>query len=453
MGKRGHHQGQILALAFGLMLAACNQSGRPANVPEPVDKPVARVLPGKDMGQIVAGQYVVAPGDTLATVADRTNTPIRTLIDMNHLQPPYAMTPGMRLSLKQRSQYVVQSGDTLQEVAQRFGVTESALVAINNLQTPYKLKAGQTLNLTSTTEASNFASASAVAVPPPTPVGNVSQGALSAPTPIGNSSANSSSGDSSSANSSLGGGSSTMASSALPPPPAAPVPAAPAASAPSISAPKAATQATALPPVQSQTIPSAPTVTAPAAQAKTAEQSAAKAATAPAMPATPTAPVKATANAASAAQSEAQEDVQAEVSQDLAMEKAPAAGSGKGPFVWPVRGKVIQTFGSSTDGLKNDGINIAAPAGSPVVAAADGVVAYAGNELRGFGNMILIRHDGGYVTAYAHNDSLLVKKGDKVKRGQTIARVGATGAVFGPQLHFEIRKGTEPVDPMTYLGG
>jgi murein DD-endopeptidase MepM/ murein hydrolase activator NlpD len=135
------------------------------------------------------------------------------------------------------------------------------------------------------------------------------------------------------------------------------------------------------------------------------------------------------------------------------MEKAPAAGSGKGPFVWPVQGKVINTFGSSTDGLKNDGINIAAPSGSPVVAAADGVVAYAGNELRGFGNMILIRHEGGYVTAYAHNDSLLVKKGDKVKRGQIIARVGATGAVFGPQLHFEIRKGTQPVDPMTYLGG
>jgi murein DD-endopeptidase MepM/ murein hydrolase activator NlpD len=130
----------------------------------------------------------------------------------------------------------------------------------------------------------------------------------------------------------------------------------------------------------------------------------------------------------------------------------PAAGSGKGPFAWPVQGKVISAFGSSKDGTKNDGINIAAPSGAPVVAAADGVVAYAGNELRGFGNMILIRHEGGYVTAYAHNASLLVKKGDKVKRGQTIARVGATGSVFGPQLHFEIRKGTQPVDPMTFLG-
>jgi murein DD-endopeptidase MepM/ murein hydrolase activator NlpD len=138
---------------------------------------------------------------------------------------------------------------------------------------------------------------------------------------------------------------------------------------------------------------------------------------------------------------------------EAAKEAGPAAGTGKGPFVWPVQGKVIGAFGSSNEGLKNDGINIAAPSGAPVVAAADGTVAYAGNELRGFGNMILIRHDGGYVTAYAHNASLLVKKGDKVKRGQTIARVGQTGAVFGPQLHFEIRKGTQPVDPLSFLGG
>jgi murein DD-endopeptidase MepM/ murein hydrolase activator NlpD len=138
---------------------------------------------------------------------------------------------------------------------------------------------------------------------------------------------------------------------------------------------------------------------------------------------------------------------------EAAKGSGPAAGSGKGAFVWPVQGKVIGAFGSSKDGLKNDGINIAAPSGAPVVAAADGTVAYAGNELRGFGNMVLIRHDGGYVTAYAHNASLLVKKGDKVKRGQTIARVGQTGAVFGPQVHFEIRKGTQPVDPMSFLGG
>jgi murein DD-endopeptidase MepM/ murein hydrolase activator NlpD len=114
---------------------------------------------------------------------------------------------------------------------------------------------------------------------------------------------------------------------------------------------------------------------------------------------------------------------------------------------------VILKYGATSDGLRNDGINIAAPAGAPVMAAADGTVAYAGNQLRGFGNLVLIRHANGLITAYAHNQSLLVQKGDKVKRGATIARVGSTGNVAKPQLHFEIRKGEEPVDPMKYLDG
>jgi murein DD-endopeptidase MepM/ murein hydrolase activator NlpD len=132
---------------------------------------------------------------------------------------------------------------------------------------------------------------------------------------------------------------------------------------------------------------------------------------------------------------------------------APITGTtGNGQFGWPVQGKVLSKYGATADGLRNDGVNIAAPAGAPVVAAADGVIAYAGNELRGFGNMILIRHADGWVTAYAHNESLTVKKGDTVKRGQMIARVGQTGNVTSPQLHFEIRKGTQAQDPMKYLG-
>jgi murein DD-endopeptidase MepM/ murein hydrolase activator NlpD len=131
---------------------------------------------------------------------------------------------------------------------------------------------------------------------------------------------------------------------------------------------------------------------------------------------------------------------------------APAAHTGNGQFGWPVQGKIVSKFGATSDGLRNDGINISAPAGAPVQAAADGIVAYAGNELRGFGNMVLIRHANGWVTAYAHNQSLNVKKGDQVKRGQVIARVGSTGNVQSPQLHFEIRKGTSAVDPTKYLG-
>ncbi len=120
-------------------------------------------------------------------------------------------------------------------------------------------------------------------------------------------------------------------------------------------------------------------------------------------------------------------------------------------FIWPVRGKVISGFGPKGKGLHNDGINVAAPRGTPVRAAENGVVAYAGNELRGFGNLVLLKHEGGYMTAYAHNNEILVKRGQRVMRGQPIARVGSTGNVATPQLHFEIRKGRRAIDPMRYL--
>ncbi|WP_299560973.1 peptidoglycan DD-metalloendopeptidase family protein [Enterovirga sp.] len=127
---------------------------------------------------------------------------------------------------------------------------------------------------------------------------------------------------------------------------------------------------------------------------------------------------------------------------------APAPAAPTADFRWPARGRVITGFGGSGS---NEGINIAVPDGTPVKAAGDGVVAYAGNEVKGYGNLVLIRHDNGYVSAYAHNSDLDVKRGQKVTRGQTIAKAGQTGNVTSPQLHFEIRKGSTPVDPMRYL--
>ena len=126
----------------------------------------------------------------------------------------------------------------------------------------------------------------------------------------------------------------------------------------------------------------------------------------------------------------------------------PRAGN---KFHWPVKGRVIMGYGPKANGLHNDGINIKAPRGAPVRAADNGVVAYAGNELRGFGNLVLIKHAGGWVTAYAHTDQVVVRRGDKVRRGQTIGRVGSTGNVASPQLHFEVRKGTQAVDPTRLL--
>jgi murein DD-endopeptidase MepM/ murein hydrolase activator NlpD len=119
---------------------------------------------------------------------------------------------------------------------------------------------------------------------------------------------------------------------------------------------------------------------------------------------------------------------------------------------WPVRGKVISEFGPKSGGLKNEGINISVPEGTSIRAAESGVVAYAGNELKGYGNLILIRHDGGYVTAYAHAKELIVKRGDKIKRGDVIAKAGQTGAVSSPQVHFEVRKGASALDPNKFLG-
>jgi len=130
----------------------------------------------------------------------------------------------------------------------------------------------------------------------------------------------------------------------------------------------------------------------------------------------------------------------------------PPAKSGHG-FIWPLKGEVILEYGTTGHGQHNDGINIAAARGTSVMAAESGVVAYAGNELRGFGNLLLIKHEGGWMTAYAHNDTLLVKRGDVVKRGQKIAKVGDSGGVSQPQLHFEVRQGTRAVDPNSVLGG
>ncbi|MEH3116453.1 MAG: peptidoglycan DD-metalloendopeptidase family protein [Methylorubrum populi] len=175
---------------------------------------------------------------------------------------------------------------------------------------------------------------------------------------------------------------------------------------------------------------------AEARAAETAAKAAAKesreAAKAPAPEAAPAAPVK-------VASADASAPIPAAV---------PAAQPAES-FRWPAKGRIINGYGSSG----NEGINIAVPEGTPVKAAEDGTVAYAGSDVKGYGKLVLVRHNNGYVSAYAHNGELDVRPGEKVKRGQTIAKSGATGNVTSPQLHFEIRKGATPVDPMPHLAG
>jgi len=139
------------------------------------------------------------------------------------------------------------------------------------------------------------------------------------------------------------------------------------------------------------------------------------------------------------------------ISSDPKQKLPKIAARSSSKFSWPVRGKILSGFGTKPNGLVNDGINISAARGTAVRAAENGVVAYAGNEVKGMGNLIIIQHSGGWMTVYAHLDSMALRRGARVNVGQKIGTVGATGKVDRPQLHFEIRKGTKAYNPSQYL--
>lgn len=144
--------------------------------------------------------------------------------------------------------------------------------------------------------------------------------------------------------------------------------------------------------------------------------------------------------------------VQAAVAEaDAAPQRFAADKSESSTFIWPAEGRIVSRFGPKQNGLVNDGINIEAGEGEPIWAAAQGEVVYAGNELKGYGKMMILRHAGGWMTAYAHASDMLVAKGDRVEQGDLIGYVGKTGAVNTAQLHFGIREGKKPVDPETLL--
>lgn len=139
------------------------------------------------------------------------------------------------------------------------------------------------------------------------------------------------------------------------------------------------------------------------------------------------------------------------ISSDPSKKLPKIAARSSSKFSWPVRGRILSGYGAKSNGLFNDGVNISATRGTSVKAAENGVVAYAGNEVKGMGNLVIIQHDGGWMTVYAHMDSMAVRRGARVNVGQKIGTVGATGKVDTPQLHFEIRKGTKAYNPSNYL--
>ena len=305
-----------LFLVAALSLSGCDTYNGPVKVIN------LGLHPDSSTGAIMVGAH-----DNLWDIAKRYRLPIREIIDLNGLEPPYKLAEGRRLKMPAPVDYRARSGDTLNTVASMFGVSAAQLVAVNNIPAPYRLQPGQDLRI---------------------PGAYRQQGAS----------------------------------------PSAVIPT------------ERVNAARDLPPVS---------------------------------------PRRSIANA--------REDKQGgrPVQQQIVLQ-TPSS------FVWPVRGRVISGYGPKDDGLYNEGINIAAPRGTPVAAAADGMVAYVGNDLKSYGNLVLIRHGGGTMTAYAHLASMSARKGAAVRRGQVIGTVGATGAVPASQLHFEIRHGSKTCDPRQYLG-
>jgi len=338
----------------------------------------------------------VVSGDTVYSIARRYNLSVRDLIEVNRLDPPYLLIGGQVLRLPGSSDYVVQRGDTLIGLARRFKVDFNSLAATNHKTPPYVLRVGEKLTLPSGTPPGD-----ATAGRPPVVIASPNAPST-APTP-------------------------PVAGPAAPPPRFAaeelPPPAPPSSAPPLTAAP--ARDAAASPAAAPS--PAAPPPSPPSAGPAPSNPP-------PPVP-TPSAPPPPAAAPAAAA----------------ATDETPPNRAGSG-FLWPIKGEVVAEFGPLPGkGQHNDGINIAAARGTPVRATENGVVVYVGNELKGFGNLLLIKHADGWMSAYAHAEQLKVERGARVRRGQVIATVGSSGNASQPQLHFEIRRGTEAVNPLDHL--
>ncbi len=260
-----------------------------------------------------AGGVRVRKGDTLYSLARKNDIPVRAMIEVNNLKPPYTIHPGQYLRLPTNKTHRVRRSETLYSIAKRYDMSVSSLARLNRLSAPYTIHPGQVLKISSWQEAgvaATQASVKASGVPKPLKRPNAFKG-------------------------------------------------------------------------------------------------------------------------------------EAKIPKSQAKKK----------FAWPVKGKVISDFGGGQAMGGNDGINIAGKLGTPIKAADNGTVVYAGNELKGYGNLVLVRHKDGWITAYAHNNKLAVKKGQAVVKGQKIAEMGKTGGVKTPQLHFEVRYKAKVVNPKKYLAG
>jgi murein DD-endopeptidase MepM/ murein hydrolase activator NlpD len=402
--------GRLGCLIALLAIVACGAPPRPAQ---------EAGATGVQVGPTVT----VAEGDTVYRIAQRHDVPLRDLLEANNLRPPFTLRPGQVLRLPATREHIVQTQDTLSEIAERHGMSTAELAALNGIDPPYTIYVGQALRLpgpppSAGTPGADFAAAPGGMPDTGTPGGQAGQPTRLAPNPGGverevlEPLPMDDQGEAGEAGPTEAGeaGPTEAADPGDTADPADPGDAADEPGEPTD--PGAPTELAAAP-----TPPPRPEETAP--QTPEAEE-----------------PGFSLDDGPSRA--------------GLPPDVAPPERSGS-LFQWPVRGRVLAGFGETTEAGRNEGINIAAERGAPILAAENGVVAYAGNELRGYGNLLLIRHADGWVTAYAHTEDILVGRGDRVTAGQRVATVGDTGAVSSPQLHFEIRQGSESVDPLDYL--
>ncbi|MFV3076946.1 peptidoglycan DD-metalloendopeptidase family protein [Niveispirillum fermenti] len=398
----------LAAILAGLPLAGCSTQG---DLPTPAMR--APAAP--------ANSIFVSRGDTLYRLSQQYGVPLRDLIEANRLAPPYLVQPGQRLTLPVPRTYAVKPGDTLYGLSRQFRVDMSEMVRMNNIQPPYTLHVGQNLRL----PGQSPMPAAPVAAPPPS---------VSAPPP------------------------STTTAWVAPPPPARKPEQPPATSLPVERSPRPVVTAPP-PPVTTAPVPPAPAPVTGAGSAAGRRSIEAESLPPPpaAGPATSVSPPPAAAPVVPLPAVPPPAVIEAPPTQIAAAPTTPPPRPDTPPpragsrFLWPVKGPVVSGFGEKPGGLRNDGINIGAARGTAVAAADAGIVAYAGNQLKSFGNLVLIRHEGGWVTVYAHLEDVAVEQGQRVTRGQGIGTVGQTGNVRSPQLHFAVRKGEQVLNPLDQL--
>lgn len=399
-----------IAATLVLLLSGCGwvsvDPDKSASAPPP---PGTGVNAGPVVSAVPGGRSVlVQAGDSVYGIANRYGATPRQMIALNNLRPPFEIQTGQRLLLPPEQQlYTVRPGDTVNGLAAAYNTDPEALARLNHLPPPYVLHAGSQVGIP-TVRAPRTAVAARPAVPPP-----VRRQPLDAPVqrqelpaPV----------------------------KATPPQPSPkPLPQARTAASPQIPPPPPRVAAAPPPPVATPPQPVKPRANPSRLPPKRPPELAA-ARPPPKPPALKPAPAR----------------VQpSEPRRPPPVQRGPAAAKpgSSGGFLAPVEGPVIAKFGKQADGRRNDGVNIAAARGTPVRASRAGEVVYSGDALQGYGKLLLVKHAGGWVTAYAHLDRILAQRGDKVARGQTVGVVGTSGGVSAPQLHFEMRKDNKPVNP------